>query len=188
MKMILPFKLLPFRVTSPYRSIRTNSGLHHGIDLVCDESPVIYAPCDGLVVRSRIITDKRNRTWEWGNYMTIFDGKHHIIYAHLAKRYMEAGERCKAGQPIGMMGATGNAQGAHLHLEVREYNTQTPINPAVFFGIPNAIGTFDPTTDINFRAAVLDQLQLPAVFVDYLDKCPNPDELYKAVYYGMAQK
>ena len=36
-------------------------------------------------------------------------------YAHLSRMVVEPGQRVSAGQPIGAIGATGLATGAHLH-------------------------------------------------------------------------
>jgi murein DD-endopeptidase MepM/ murein hydrolase activator NlpD len=41
------------------------------------------------------------------------------FYAHLDRRLVAAGDVVKAGQVIGMSGATGKVTGPHLHFEVR---------------------------------------------------------------------
>ena len=42
------------------------------------------------------------------------------LYAHLANVAVKVGQNIKIGQKVGVMGATGNASGAHLHLELHE--------------------------------------------------------------------
>src|SRR5699024_8726697 len=41
-----------------------------------------------------------------------------IYYGHLASISVKAGQKVRAGQQIGVMGATGNVTGIHLHMGV----------------------------------------------------------------------
>jgi murein DD-endopeptidase MepM/ murein hydrolase activator NlpD len=56
-----------------------------------------------------------------GNYVVI-DGKgtpNDFMYAHLAEPSpLRPGETVRTGQPIGIVGDTGNSQGCHLHFEI----------------------------------------------------------------------
>jgi hypothetical protein len=77
-----------------------------------------------------MITDKSNKTWEWGNYIVI-QGEDGLMYylCHLAERRVSVGKKVKAGDEIGAEGSTGYSTGSHCHLEVR--NTYgVKINPA----------------------------------------------------------
>jgi len=62
-------------------------------------------------------------TWDdaAGNYLVI-DGKgtgNDFMYAHLAEPSpLKEGETVRTGQPIGIVGDTGDAQGCHLHFEI----------------------------------------------------------------------
>jgi murein DD-endopeptidase MepM/ murein hydrolase activator NlpD len=62
-------------------------------------------------------------TWDdnAGNYVVI-DGKgtpNDFMYAHLAEPSpLKVGESVRTGQPIGLVGDTGDAQGCHLHFEM----------------------------------------------------------------------
>ena len=138
-----PFESNRYRVTSPYgqRIINGVSQFHNGVDLVGEGGTAVCSVCDGKVVSSTIITDKSNRTWEWGNYVCVeADGKR-IYYCHLASRSVKVGDMIKKGQRIGIMGNTGYSLGAHLHFEVRKNNTA--INAAEYLGIPNKVGEYN---------------------------------------------
>jgi murein DD-endopeptidase MepM/ murein hydrolase activator NlpD len=62
-------------------------------------------------------------TWDdaAGNYLVI-DGKgtgNDFMYAHLAEPSpLHEGDTVRTGQPIGIVGETGDAQGCHLHFEI----------------------------------------------------------------------
>jgi murein DD-endopeptidase MepM/ murein hydrolase activator NlpD len=51
-------------------------------------------------------------------------------YAHLSRILVTDGERVVGGTRIGLVGATGDATGPHLHFEVRHYGT--PIDPVPY--------------------------------------------------------
>lgn len=71
-----------------------------------------------------------------GNYLVI-DGKgtaYDFMYAHLAEPTpLQAGETVRTGQPIGIVGDTGDAVGCHLHFEMWGapgwYEGGSPIDP-----------------------------------------------------------
>jgi murein DD-endopeptidase MepM/ murein hydrolase activator NlpD len=52
------------------------------------------------------------------------------LYAHLSAIYVRAGQSVRRGQPVGAVGATGRATGAHLHYEVRVQGA--PVDPRRF--------------------------------------------------------
>jgi murein DD-endopeptidase MepM/ murein hydrolase activator NlpD len=74
-----------------------------------------------------------------GNYVVI-DGKgtgFDFMYAHLAEPSpLQTGETVRTGQPIGLVGDTGDAQGCHLHFEMWEapgwYEGGSPIDPLAY--------------------------------------------------------
>jgi murein DD-endopeptidase MepM/ murein hydrolase activator NlpD len=71
-----------------------------------------------------------------GNYVVI-DGKGtslDFMYAHLElPSPLQAGDQVRTGQPIGIVGETGNAQGCHLHFEIWTapgwYEGGSPVDP-----------------------------------------------------------
>ena len=72
-RIIIPFDAREVKLTSPYgsRTLNGKANFHAGYDLVGIGSRNVTAAVGGTVVVSRIITDKSNRTWEWGNYVCI---------------------------------------------------------------------------------------------------------------------
>jgi murein DD-endopeptidase MepM/ murein hydrolase activator NlpD len=51
-------------------------------------------------------------------------------YAHQSAQQVQVGDRVRAGQVIGRIGATGNTTGPHLHLEIRLGGT--PVDPQIW--------------------------------------------------------
>ena len=142
---VMPFER-GFRVTSPY-GLRTDpitgkAGCWHGgVDLAGADT-VVRAAEGGVVLRSRMASDdgSGDRTWEWGNYVSVGgDDGFVIYYCHLAERRVEAGQRVSPGQVLGVEGTTGRSTGIHLHFEVRDWNAQQ-LDPCAYLGIPNQAG------------------------------------------------
>ena len=141
-----------------------NSGKtwHGGIDVVgLDDDTILmpyYTATDGTqhairgtVTRARIVTDRSNKTWEWGQYVCIKldanqtpDAVNYIYLAHCATLLVKAGQRVVSGQQLAIMGNTGNAAGGykHCHLEVRATATGTGLDPTAYAGCANAVGVY----------------------------------------------
>lgn len=155
-----------FRVTSLYgnRTLNGNTSPHNGIDLVALEDTTIYAPCDGVIGESTIVTNKSDRTWEWGNYVRLDTTDGHSIYmCHMASRTVSKGQRVKKGDKLGVMGYTGycipsNSNGAHTHLEVRKYGSNAAINPSSYLGIPNIVGIYEANPKVADNINIIYQV------------------------------
>lgn len=140
--------MLPFsgnnKVTSTFgvRTLNGSTAHHAGLDIVGVDSRDVLAVKGGKVVQSRMITDKSNRTWEWGNYVCVqlSDGLYHY-YCHMDSRSVKEGDIICEGDKIGVMGNTGHSFGAHLHFEVRNAG-RTSLDPTSVLGIPNSLGLF----------------------------------------------
>lgn len=118
------------------------SGVHGGTDLVGLDSDKVYSICNGVVERAGY--DKGG----FGNYVRIKeDGSENRIYlAHLSKIYVKVGQRVSHTTIVGLMGATGNASGAHTHVEIREFRNGTAIkklNASNYMRIPNKVGEYN---------------------------------------------
>lgn len=90
-----------------------NGKPHKGIDLGAKQGTPIYAVADGTVVYSGV-------QGAYGNVVVIEHPDFVMtVYAHNEKNLVSVNDVVKQGQQIATVGATGNAQGAHLHFEYR---------------------------------------------------------------------
>lgn len=102
-------------------------GYHTGIDFAVPSGTPVKAASDGTVIAS-------GDGGKYGNHITIkHSGGIYTEYAHLSKIYVSKGATVTSGMPIGASGASGNAEGPHLHFEVRNGpDFGDDINPATF--------------------------------------------------------
>ena len=181
-----PFKSGAFRVTSPYGNRPSMGDFHNGIDLVgLDGDTAVTAVCGGRVMQSRMVTSKTNRTWEWGNYVSVQqDDGVTVYYCHLASRAVKQGQRIEAGDDIGVMGNTGDSFGAQLHFEVRIGNQA--INTAGYLGIPNEAGAvIKPEAEPDYASLVVAKCGLEQQTRDYLDAYKYASDLWRKLYMQM---
>ncbi len=85
---------------------------HSGIDFCASDQTPIYAAADGVVVFAGPLTVRGNATiisHGWGVYTG---------YWHQSQINVTVGQTVKAGDQIGVAGATGRVTGPHLHFEV----------------------------------------------------------------------
>ena len=165
-----------FSVTSPfgYRLLNGSPNNHKGIDVVGLDDKHVCAVRPGVVGASQIITDRSNRTWEWGNYVRIDgDDGMYYYYCHLDKRLVTVGQRVNKGDHIGIEGNTGYSFGSHCHFEVRNLSGWS-VNPAPYLDIQNAVGQYGG----NWRDKVQKRFGLSDSTMTFLDTHPFPDDLY----------
>lgn len=130
---------------------------HGGIDLEALDDATIRMPyyngkkITGTVTRARIVTDKSNKTWEWGWYVCVQldagqtpDAVNFLYFCHCAKLLVSVGQKVSSGDALGIMGNTGNAAVGykHCHFEVRATATSKGLDPTAYAGIPNKAGTY----------------------------------------------
>lgn len=165
-----------YRVTSPFgeRTLNGKREFHGGIDIVGVTDKHVCAVCDGYVAVSQIVTDKRDRTWEWGNYVCVVgdDGRQYY-YCHLSQRLVSAGQRVKRGDHVGVEGNTGYSFGSHCHFEVRD--SSGAINPPQILGINNAVGTYGT----DYRAECQNKYGFSDGTMRYLDGYDYAADLYR---------
>ena len=140
---IIPFNCDSVRVTSRYgkRTLKGAVEDHYGYDMVGVGSTDVVCAVGGTVAQSQIVAS--GKTAEWGNYVCVKTdtGQYHY-YCHLKSRAVSKGQRVKAGDKLGVMGATGKVTGAHLHFEVRAADGKTKLSPEGVLGIANKVGTY----------------------------------------------
>ena len=95
--------------------------MHTGIDIKVKKEEPVYCTFDGMVRMAK----------NYGSYGKVVVVRHdnglETLYAHLNSISVKLNQRVKAGVRIGGGGKTGNAQGEHLHFEMRFKGE--PFNP-----------------------------------------------------------
>ncbi len=111
---------------APVKGIVTNSFnpviQHYGTDIVAGPNEVVKAVLDGTVIFA-------SWTIETGNVIQIQHENNLIsIYKHNAELLRKMGDRVKAGEPIAIIGNSGElTTGPHLHIEL--WHNGNPVNP-----------------------------------------------------------
>ena len=102
---------------------------HHGVEFFVTYDTPVIATADGIVVTAgwdsgenvvgpapdfygNVVVIEHDFSWQGEKIYT--------LYAHLNSVNVSKGQRVKAGEVVGLSGATGIADGAHLHFEVRQ--------------------------------------------------------------------
>lgn len=89
---------------------------------------IIVATCSG---QAKGLVDGNG-----ANYIyLICDGeKYSLLFVHNALNFIKYNEivHVIAGQPIAVMGSTGNSTGPHVHYQIRDYKTGSTLNPMPF--------------------------------------------------------
>ena len=87
---------------------------HYGLDIAAAQGTEIKAFADGVV-------DYVGQSAVYGNYTRLsHNGGITSFYAHCSKVLVKKGQTVKRGDVIALVGATGNATGPHLHLEIKK--------------------------------------------------------------------
>ena len=92
---------------------------HSGTDLGAPTGTPVLATKDGEVSVAEYLGG-------YGNTVILRheEGTQETRYAHLSQILVNAGEKVKQGEVVGLVGSTGNSTGPHLHFELRELTAQ----------------------------------------------------------------
>ena len=86
---------------------------HPGLDLRAREGTPVYASAAGKVTAS-------GASGAYGNLVILDHGADlQTLYAHNSRNLVRVGDVVRRGQPVALVGHTGNATGDHVHFEVR---------------------------------------------------------------------
>lgn len=124
-----------FGVPRDYDGDGVLDDVHEGLDITrahSDCTPLILAAADGTVTEVSSVG-------AYGNHVKIksVNGADTYVlwYCHMSHMFVAAGQAVKVGDPIGVMGSTGNSTGLHLHLNCQKVGAPTPAGSPV----PNVI-------------------------------------------------
>jgi murein DD-endopeptidase MepM/ murein hydrolase activator NlpD len=116
----------PTNVTKLTRGFEV--GGHTGMDIDARTGDPVYAAFAGTVVTV-------SHTGPYGNKIIIRHANRadqiSTLYAHLTDTVVTEGQTVSAGEIIGTVGATGNADGDHLHFEVLV--NDVAVDPQLYF-------------------------------------------------------
>lgn len=117
---------------------------HHGVEFPNGHGTPVLAAQSGQVVFAGMDNMKVVGPF-WGFYGNVVILQHpgllsdqedvYTLYAHLSQINVEVGHQVALGEVIGEVGATGAADGSHLHFEVRvnENDYAHTVNPVLWF-------------------------------------------------------
>lgn len=143
------------RVTSGYGYRPQFGRMHRGIDIALNTGDTVRSSYDGRVV---LISNDPDG---YGRYVKV---KHsngmETLYAHLSEPLVVSGQYIRAGQALGLGGATGNATGPHLHFETRVNGTA--VDPSAYFDFGTGRARQDARSPINDGGRTKSNQQQPS--------------------------
>ncbi len=90
-------------------------GFHFGLDIAAPYGTVVVSAASGII-------DYTGVQRGYGLMLTVDHGNGwSSLYAHNSSLLVSEGQRVSAGTPVAKVGASGNATGPHLHLEIIQH-------------------------------------------------------------------
>ncbi len=147
----------PHTVTTHFNEVYnprgTGASVHAGLDIAAPRGEKVMAIAAGTVIHASTPTKEMREDDPKGGLGYFVRIQHNIsgrkftsTYGHLSKVLVRNGQTVQAGDPIGLVGSTGNSTGPHLHLETRD-DANRPIDPNQFLprqgggGLPGIPGS-----------------------------------------------
>lgn len=157
---------------SRFGNTRNNGKTFHGgQDVVGLNSTTILMPdyngkpIKGTVISSTIVPKSSgDKTWEWGYYVCVKlhanqtpDVVNYLYFAHNEKNLVKVGAVVESGDPLAIMGNTGNAvlnnpPYKHCHVEARATRTGRGVSPVAYTGCSNAVGVYGKPIESVIKA------------------------------------
>lgn len=101
---------------------------HKGIDIPAPEGTPVVSVSGGVV--TFVGWENPNDPGQgYGLYVTVLDGQHLYLYAHLSRTDVVKGQTVRPGQQVGAVGNTGSSTGPHLHFGVQDLGGGNWIDP-----------------------------------------------------------
>jgi len=101
---------------------------HAGLDIAGRHGQPIVAAAHGRVIYSD------NRMRGYGKTVILDHGEgFQSLYAHNSRLLVRAGDEVARGEPIAVVGQSGNATGAHCHFEIRK--DRVPVDPLPYLSL-----------------------------------------------------
>ena len=170
--------------------------VHHGIDLVNPTGVSILAAADGTVIYAG--DDLSQQFGSMNNYYGNLVVLQHnfrspqgepvfTLYGHLLAPTVQVGQEVREGDKIGVVGATGVAQGPHLHFEVRvgdPYSFDATRNPDLWLrpypGYGTLVGRVTDADGTPLYAVTLEvkSADIARETYSYGDGSVNPDTAF----------
>ena len=142
--------ILTGRITSRFGP--RGADLHAGVDVGAPHGDLVYATDDGWCYN---ITSPGYGIYvdlffdgDYINHLSVPSRQHMARYAHLSKSLVSNHQKVKKGDPIGLVGSTGNSTGPHLHFEL--HIPEVGLKPQDWGYQPWRHGVVDPMDYIEF--------------------------------------
>ncbi len=146
---------VPYVMTSPF-GVDREYGKHEGTDYDIltsdpDSNERVLCVRDGIV--DRAMYSRKG----YGQYVRVLHenngAEFYTRYAHLDRMFVQVGDAIKAGEPVGEIGATGNASGEHIHINLEVpgfgldgYEVADVVDPAPY--LPGNGGIITPPSPV----------------------------------------